>query len=223
VARALTLLALAAPEAPADALARYSVGRRDQELLGLRERIFGPRMTGSAQCPACGQAVDVDFSVADVRAQAAGDPDQIHVLQGAGFEVRFRLPRCDDLASLDPGADPRAQKAALLRRCVAEARLDGEPAAADSLPEPVAAALSHRMAELDPQGDIQLNLTCPNCGHLWAPPLDIVSYLWNEIQAWAPRMLRDVHAVASAYGWREADILALGPWRRQAYLEMIRQ
>jgi hypothetical protein len=53
--------------------------------------------------------------------------------------------------------------------------------------------------------------------------LDIASYLWSEIHAWAGRMLRDVHALAAAYGWREADILAMSPWRRQAYLEMIRQ
>ena len=35
------------------------------------------------------------------------------------------------------------------------------------------------------------------------------------------RFLRDVHTLASTYGWREADILALSPWRRQYYLALI--
>jgi hypothetical protein len=34
-------------------------------------------------------------------------------------------------------------------------------------------------------------------------------------------MLRDVHALATAYGWREADIVAMSPWRRQVYLDMV--
>jgi hypothetical protein len=34
--------------------------------------------------------------------------------------------------------------------------------------------------------------------------------------------LRDVHELASAYGWRESEILALSPQRRQAYLELVR-
>ena len=221
VQRALTLLALAAPAESAAGRARYSIGRRDQELLGLRERIFGSRLTGAAQCPACGQPVEVDFAVTDIRTEPAPEPAQIHALQLDGYEVRFRLPNCADLASLDAGADASTQKSSLVRRCLAEVRLNGDPSVAESLPEAVTIALSKRMAELDPQGDIQLTLTCPQCGHSWASPLDIVSYLWSEIHAWAGRTLREVHALASAYGWRESDILALNPTRRQAYLELI--
>src|SRR5207248_366524 len=105
VQRALSLLALAVPEQSATELARYGIGRRDQELLGLRERIFGPRMTGSAMCPSCGQEVEVDFSVADIRIHPASGLDEFHLFLLDGYEVRFRLPNCDDLASLIPGID----------------------------------------------------------------------------------------------------------------------
>jgi hypothetical protein len=223
VQRARSLLALAAPGTSAEDLARYGIGRRDQELLRLYERIFGPLLMGVAQCPACGQEVELDFLAADLWPQRDPDSDQLHVLQLAGYDMSFRLPTCDDLAALDPRDDAPAQRASLLRRCIAEVRLNGEAAAADTLPEALTTALSGRMAELDPQGDIQLALSCPRCAHLWQAPLDIASYLWSEIHVWAGRMLRDVHALAAAYGWREADILAMSPWRRQAYLEMIRQ
>ena len=44
---------------------------------------------------------------------------------------------------------------------------------------------------------------------------------WTEVQAHAAQLLRDVHLLASNYGWREAEILNLSPVRRQAYLELI--
>jgi hypothetical protein len=33
--------------------------------------------------------------------------------------------------------------------------------------------------------------------------------------------LREVHVLASANGWSEAEILALSPQRRQRYLEIV--
>jgi hypothetical protein len=49
----------------------------------------------------------------------------------------------------------------------------------------------------------------------------VVSFFWMEVESWAYRILRQVHALASAYGWSEGDILAMSPWRRQFYLEMV--
>ena len=43
---------------------------------------------------------------------------------------------------------------------------------------------------------------------------------WLEIDAWARRTLRDVHALASAYAWSERDVLALSPTRRTLYREL---
>jgi len=77
------------------------------------------------------------------------------------------------------------------------------------------------MVESDPQSHIELALTCPACEQDWQVVFDIASYLWSEIQTWALRILHEVHILASAYGWREADILALSPLRRQLYLERV--
>jgi hypothetical protein len=48
-----------------------------------------------------------------------------------------------------------------------------------------------------------------------------VTFFWKEIAAHAKRLLREVHILAAAYKWREADILAMNPNRRQYYLEMV--
>ncbi len=221
--RARALLALAQPAVPAAELAGFGIGRRDRELLGLRERLFGPRLTGAAQCPDCGLDIELDFAVADIRAPEATPPESALTLADAGYELRFRLPTCGDLEALELGGDPAGRKTALLERCVTEARWHGEIAPVHALPASLTTALTGRMADLDPQGDIRLALTCPRCARQWQAPFDIVSYLWSELQAWALDLLRDIHELARAYGWREADILNLSAWRRQAYLEMIRQ
>jgi hypothetical protein len=77
------------------------------------------------------------------------------------------------------------------------------------------------MAEADPLADIQIAISCPACAQGWRAAFDILTFLWSEIEAWAWRMLSDVHTLASAYGWCERDILALSPTRRQFYLEMV--
>jgi len=78
-----------------------------------------------------------------------------------------------------------------------------------------------RMAKADPQAEVLITMQCPACPHQWSAPLDIGAFFWAELNAWATRMLREVHLLAAAYGWREPDILALSPRRRQLYLEML--
>src|SRR4029077_7426777 len=141
----------------------------------------------------------------------------------ADCEISFRLLNSSDLATLVPGDDLAVQKRRLVQRCVLKAKCNGQFVAADQLGDDTVTALSERMAERDAQGDVKLALTCPLCSHRWDAQLDITSFVWSEIHAWAVRLLRDVHVLASAYGWREADVLAMSPWRRQAYLELIGQ
>ena len=81
--------------------------------------------------------------------------------------------------------------------------------------------VSARLSDLDPQADVRIDAACPSCANRWQAPFDIVSYLWAEIDAWACRMLRDIVRSAAAYGWRESEILALSPIRRQVYLDLI--
>jgi S-adenosylmethionine synthetase len=91
----------------------------------------------------------------------------------------------------------------------------------DELPDDIVDAVVDRMAQADPQSDVQLALSCPVCGREWQAAFDIVSFFWTEIDAWARGILQQVHVLASAYGWREADILTMNPGRRQSYLEMV--
>lgn len=234
--RALALLAPACPEMSAEELARLSIGRRDALLLTLREWTFGSRLSGRAPCRGCGESLEMSFEASDIRAAqsaaaaAAVTDAESMTLSVDDYEVHFRLPNSQDLSAVADTAGVGAGDALvdargrLLARCVlriVERGEEREPGGGGLLPERVREALQARMAEADPQADVQLALSCPSCGHLWSVTFDIVSYFWGEISAWAGRTLREVHTLAAAYGWREEDILAMSPRRRHLYLEMV--
>ena len=220
--RALTLLALACTETSVEQLGQFSIGQRDASLLALREQTFGSQLASITICPACAEQLQFHVSTADIRPTSlkAELAAPLH-LTHADYHVEFRLPTSLDLASLDPATDLETNRQHLLQRCVIASRREGMEIAAAELPAEVGTAIAQRMAAADPQADVQLALACPKCQHAWKAPLDIVSYFWTEIDAWAGRLLREIHALASAYGWREAEVLALSPWRRQVYLELI--
>jgi hypothetical protein len=219
--RALILLAVACKETPPEQLGQFSIGRRDADLLALREHTFGLQLASTAVCPHCAVQLEFRIDADDIRMTPTEERNAPEQLTEAECEIAFRLPNSLDLATLDPSADLETNRQRLFERCVTEAKRAGVEIAASQLPDAVVAAVAQRMSELDPQADVQLALACPQCDHKWHAPLDPISYFWSEIHAWAHRILREVHALASAYGWREADILALSAWRRQAYLELI--
>jgi hypothetical protein len=222
--RALLLLSAADDDQAEPApFARLPIGRRDARLLELRQQLFGAELPCLATCPACGEQLECSLDAAGVLGEPdAGGERAAGFVQVGDHEVAFRLPTAGDLLALSPAAEIPENRLRLLSACLVYARRNGRKLAARDLPEPVVAAVSGRMAELDPQADLQLRLDCPECGHQWDAPFDIASYLWQEIHAAATRLLREVHELASTYGWPEADILALTPPRRAAYLELIR-
>jgi hypothetical protein len=204
VERALSLLVAGVPEEPADALATLTIGERDERLLRLREATFGGRMPLVAACPRCGEALEAEVSASELVMERVRAPFEIEL---GGQTIRFRLPNSIDLAVVRGREDAER---ALFARCV-----EGEHG--DDVMEMVAA----KMAELDPQSDIDLSLTCPTCGHSWSAPFDIASYFWSEIDAWAQRLLLEIHQLARGYGWSERDILTMSAPRRRAYLELL--
>lgn len=219
--RALLLLSAAFPEEPVEVLAQLSVGRRNALLLALRERLFGSQFVSVAVCPECGERLELHFEAADIRAPTLDAPVEPPVIEMAGYVLRFRLPDSTDLAAIQEYEQVAAGQQALLERCLLSAQCDGQEVPATALPAEVVAALAAAMEQADPLANVELALSCPACGHHWSAVLDLPAYVWSELDAWARRVLREVHYLASAYGWSEAEILNMQPWRRNTYLEMI--
>jgi hypothetical protein len=218
--RALTLLAAASPEMSDEALWQLSIGERNARLLTLREWMLGSRFTGTATCPRCGQRLELDFDAVDIRSQPSNITRELST-RIDDYQIRFHLPTSQDLLTVADESNAELARQSLLENCITSVETSGEQTTERMLPAPVVDAIAEQMALLDPQANVELALTCPNCNYTWQALFDIVTYFWSEINAWAIRILRDVHTLAQAYGWREADILALSPQRRQIYLNLV--
>ncbi len=220
--KSLILLAAAFPEMNSEMLAELSIGHRDMCMFLLRERLFGSRLVNNAVCPQCATRIEWEQEIADFLADAA----EIHVgspyfsLTQDGYDITFRLPNSLDLAHIEGIDNAQIAEKQLLRRCILSAQHADDTLDAAQLPENIVQALTSRIEALDPQADVRIKLTCPECSHDWEVLFDIAGFLWSEIDAWAERMLQTVHKLARTYGWTEREILALSPVRRQLYLGM---
>jgi hypothetical protein len=220
VDRALVMLAAAWPASSLDELAELSIGRRDARLLAIREATFGPSLESFAECPSCGERLVFTMTTGEIRTPEPEGTGEIEVRSGEHL-LRFRLPNSRDLAALATADDPGSGARLLAERCLLGRSRDGSPVDDGDLPEAAVAALAGRMAECDPQAEVLIDMECLACAHRWQMLFDIAAFLWTEIAVAAKRLLREVHILARAYGWREADILSLSAARRQFYIEMV--
>jgi len=221
---ALTILNMVLPELSSDELLHLSIGQRDAYLLAVREKTFGSRLASYAECPHCHERLEFSFDVADIQVQGTADGEQQHVEQLAsveGYELRFRLPNSLDLAAIAHCRELAIAHTQLLQRCIEQIERDSVAVPLEDVPEVVISGLAECMTHCDPLAEVLFNLSCPACKQEWSVLFDIVSFLWTEISVQAKRLLLEVHTLARAYGWCEAEILSLSVTRRQFYLEMV--
>jgi hypothetical protein len=214
------MLLAAGCDQPIDALARLPVGERDARLFALRESTFGSRLTSVATCPGCGEQLELSFDASHLSGAGQQTEDELS-LDVDGYQVCFRLPNSLDLMAAANLKETGAARELLLEQCIRTAERRGDEITAAQLPENVVERISARMSEADPQADIQLALNCPVCSNEWQSAFDIESFFWIEINAWAARILGEVHILASAYGWSEQEILRVSAWRRECYLNLV--
>jgi hypothetical protein len=220
VERALTLLIRCGTDTR-EQLAALSIGRRDLRLLQVYECLFGPTIEAFAECPACEERLEYSLAIGELMVQPV--PEEVAELTLVATEVslRLRLPNSSDLRAVIPCADIAAARQILLERCILEASKGGKAVPVETLPEQVVQTIAARLAGADPQAEMLVELCCAGCRHRWQVILDIEYFLWAKISALAKRLLREVHALARAYGWCESDILRLSALRRQSYLELV--
>jgi hypothetical protein len=217
VGRALLLHRTARPDVEVSRLPALPVGEREADLFALRRALFGERMQVRLECAACGQDMEFDLDAAELAGSLGRRDEPVVRVREGGWDVEFRLPGVADLQSAARAADPRA---ALLARCLVSAALDGTAVPGPELPAAVQRRIAEAAEAADPGADLVLDVACPECGRATRAELDIASYLWTELDAWARDVLLDVHLLATAYGWSEPEILALSPTRRRYYLEL---
>jgi hypothetical protein len=211
--RGLLAIRASLPETPNDRVAvepvaDWTLGRRNQALAEIRALYFGPRLEGWTVCSHCGEKLEFEIGCRKLAETYEETSSQPIAVQGS----TFRLPTSRDLARIAEEADPQQAALLLLQHCMVDPAASEPPCWSESEIEEVA----EKMAQADPLAEISLGFKCPVCQHTSEEILDLSSFLWAEIETRAKRLLLEVHALATSYGWAESAIL-----RRATYLQMV--
>jgi hypothetical protein len=213
--RALVLLAVAGTERSWEELECLSLPKRDAELLRLRWMTFGDELRGCVPCSVCATPIAFQASVAGVvQRLEAVMPAMEFRWQAGGCRFTLRPAGTRDLLQAVGANDPRR---CLLRACV-ETDVEDREEAFTRFED----GLAEQFNRLNEGAETQLTIACPGCGAVEHADLDIARFLWREVQHAAVAMMRDVHELASAYGWTEDCVLEMSHARRAGYLEMVR-
>lgn len=206
----LLLFAAAHPELAPESLADLPISVRDAALFRLLREARGRFLPMLVDCPACGGRLEFSFDTDLVVFDATTD----HVQVG---ELSVRRPSSRDLAATLAQPDADAARRQLAQRIlVADCEAATEPLGPDALD-----TLELALERADGGAQVALDFVCEACDHGFSEAFDVVRSLWAEVDVRARRLLRDVHTLASAYGWSEPEVLALGELRRQAYLALV--
>jgi hypothetical protein len=215
-------------EVSRSAIRALTVGDREALLIHLRRLMTGDRLTCVLACPSvpCGERLELDLDAADLLLPCYDAVAQLHELSmsaegTAPVTVRFRLPTGGDqeAAALLARTNPAGATDLLLRRCLQSVTPGRDSGGA--LPEALRDQVSDRMAELDPQAEITLRVTCPACGHVFRANFDTASFLMEELRVEARALFREIHQLAYHYHWSPAEILAMSARTRRRYLQLL--
>jgi hypothetical protein len=202
----------------ADLARRLLVGDREYLMLQLRRMTLGDTIRAVFVCPACSKKMDVVLSAGEIvierrPQEAASYTLAVDDTGTGGRMLRFRLPTgADQEAVLDLDVERAAET--ILHRCIVD---DGGAALLPAEQEAVIAA----MDRLAPQLELELELTCPECGHAFVEPFDLTTFFRSEMRIGGAQLLREVHHLALHYHWSEAEILSLTRARRHTYLALL--
>ena len=209
--RALLALNMAFPESSAR-VADWVVGRRNLALLELHCSLFGPALQAWAICESCEEKMEFTINANSLIQQnpgSAGDEETV-LFNGQSF----RIPTSRDLAAAARQRSSEAGALRLMELCA----VDGNSPVQWTTEE--IAQVGEKMALADPLAEVRLALACPACRNESTETIEITSFLWAEIEGFAKRLLWEIHAIASVYGWTESEVLALSAVRRARYVEM---
>jgi uncharacterized C2H2 Zn-finger protein len=201
--KAVLLLLAARPELDRSSAWDWTLGDRDRTIWDAwRHHHGGGRMDALSRCPRCDASVEFclpdDFSPPPAVSVSAS-------LKVDGQQWRLRLPTSRDMLAAQRG-DFR----------LPDLLVEGPTLETISQP-----AIEAALEAADPGLDVVIALGCPTCDARWEQSFDVIRWVWQYCEARADRLLQDIDAIARAYGWSEADILALSEQRHRRYVAMI--
>src|SRR5258708_30487315 len=125
--RAITILAVAFPDTPREALSKLNLGNRNARLFQVREQLFGHKVDGFAECPRCSQRLEFALDAATLWGDSSLEPHQQgYDLAAGGFELQYRLPDSQDLTAAAACVHLEAARRHVAHRAGMHARQHGQ-------------------------------------------------------------------------------------------------
>jgi len=208
----------------AEDMLRLTVSRRTEYLLRITSLSTGRDLTYALRCIACGQRIEVDFSVDELvavqrEAEGRGAEDGIPV-ELEGRTLMLRVPTgYDQMRWQRIGfTDARHMVEEMARMLLYD---PASPDPASTLDEAAIKQLNQVLQDFDPLVNFSFAANCPSCGEVGQYEVDLQGAALEALHAMQTRVLEDVHQLALNYHWHEDSIMALPVWRRQHYLSLI--
>jgi hypothetical protein len=219
--------------ADAETLQQLSLGDRAILLLCARRLTFGGEIDCVLKCPQCDENMDFQLHIDQLLTPIPADAprryfEETVIAAGERYKVRLRVPCGADFEESlrHHGMTTSESIRVVLAHCVEWARKEADTEMhatipLDEWPEELAQRVSDRLGEFDPQAEIALQLQCPACRHQFSSSFDCGEYFFRELSAREDCLYREVHQLALAYHWSEADILSMSSRKRQHYLDLL--
>jgi len=172
------------------------------------------RIELSARCVQAGCDETFGFEL-PLRALAtqAPMPETLDVPLSGNRRVTLRRPIGRDLSRWRQ-ARP-ATRAQAMRMMLDDLIVDGQPEPNEE------SVIADAIIECDPIVALTVAAECPACGRSQDVAVDVEGLVLRYFGGRQRAMLRDVHRLATRYGWTEQQVLAVPPPRRAAYLALI--
>jgi hypothetical protein len=205
---------LAGQPADEEQVRRVSAAGREWLLQQAGFEFFRGSTWFEAPCTACGARFDLELPLtAAPRGRAGNGFPEVEVCTSLGPRW-FEAPNGhhEEAMAARRDGDPRRAFATLCS-------LADEPAAdADRFIEEDLERIDAALEAISPDIADGVDVTCPDCGKPGRVRIDPLTFAFPHSET----ILQDVHVIAGAYRWAEADILALPSSRRRAYVALIR-
>lgn len=190
----------------------------DREILlsSVYEQLYGPRIESNIVCSNCDSEFEVSFSLKEALTSAFPDEalqDRYECDTTGAFKIdnkgRFRLPNGSDELRIQ-GLPSEEAEEILLANCLVEGDFS-------ALGEEVREAIQR----LAPVPDLDIDAVCPECQHSQSAHFVLQSYFLTSLVQERPRLLNEIHLLATTYGWSLNEILSLPRNQRRAFVELI--
>ena len=211
-------------ESPDERLDAATLDRRVRALLQIVRETQGDRLIWKARCANedCEHEMELELSVSQLlRMPAPAECFSWSAEPGCELELRLPTGR-DQIEWRESAANANVEGVDLRMASSLVSRVNGQQPASDwTLPQEWLTALDAAFREHDMLTAMELQVSCPWCGKESALQPDVEALALSRLAAEQKRVLEEIHQLAAAYHWTEAEVLALPRLRRSFYIARI--